>query len=614
MTSIEFDYNGKKTIIQCNNNEKLKDIFQKFLNKLGITKDSVYFIYGSNVVINEELTFDNISNELDKNRNKMIILVNDNLVEDSKMSIIKSPEIICSMCKEISKIKINSYKITLYECKNKHTIDNIIFNEYEKTQEIDISKIKCDGCKNASKSDAYGNKFYKCMNCTINLCPLCKSNHDKKHKIINYELKDYICGKHYDNLNSYCQICKENLCIQCEKEHSNHNIIYFGNLLPDINQYKNIMKELKEKIELLKKNMNEIQKIFNETLKNMEIYYNLYSHIINNYDKQKISYEVLSNIININKAGIIEDLNYIVNENHLSNKFKRILDIYNNMSTKDARELSIIYNINEDKKKQKKLKLFSKHFVKNNKSFCKMILDNKEYELLEEINVENYMKNKTLEIKLNGISNVTNMSNMFRGCDSLISLPDISELNTTNITDISGMFSGCKQLKYLPDILNWNTSNISDINDLFRECESLVTIPDISNWNTTNVTNMSGLFWDCKSLESLPDISKWNTSKVTNMNYMFSGCISLKSLPDISKWDTSKVTGMYTMFSGCKSLSKLPDISKWNTNNVSNIMGMFNGCKDNLEIPQKFKLTNTIVNKFNNGINSFGSFLSSKFK
>ena len=611
MACIEFDYNGKKTIIQCNNNEKLKDIFQKFLNKLGIAKDSVYFIYGSNTDINEELTFDNIANELDKKRNKMNILVNDSVVEDSKLSIIKSPEIICPICKEISKIKINSYKITLYKCKNGHIKDNIIFNEYEKTQEIDISKIMCHACKKVSKSDAYENKFFKCMNCKFSLCPLCKSNHDKEHKIINYELKDYICDKHYDNFNSYCQNCKENICIQCEKEHSGHYIIYFGNLLPDINQYKNIMNELKGKIDLLKNNMNEIQKIFNETLKNLETYYNLYSHTINNYDNQKISYEVLSNIININKAGIIEDLNYIVNESHLSNKFKRILDIYNNMFTRDAREITIIYDINETKKK---LKLFSKQFIKNNKNFCKMRLDNHEYELLEEINVEKYIQNKTLEIKLYGISNVTNMSNMFRGCDSLLSLPDISHLNTTNVTDISGMFSGCKKLKYLPDILDWNTSNINDINDLFRECESLVAIPDISNWNTTNVTNMSGLFWDCKSLEYLPDISKWNTSKVTNMNYMFSGCMSLKSLPDISKWDTSKVTGMYTMFSGCKSLSKLPDISKWNTNNVSNYVGMFNGCKDTLEIPQKFKLTNKIINSFNTGINNFGSFLSSKFK
>ena len=147
MTCIEFDYKGNKTIIQCNNNEKLKDIFQKFLNKLGITKDSVYFIYGSNVIKNEELTFDKISNELDKKRNKMIILVNDNMEEDSKQSTIKSPEIICPICKEISKIKINSYKITLYECKNRHIMDNIIFNEYEKTQEIDISKIICDVLK-----------------------------------------------------------------------------------------------------------------------------------------------------------------------------------------------------------------------------------------------------------------------------------------------------------------------------------------------------------------------------------------------------------------------------------------------------------------------------------
>ena len=140
--------------------------------------------------------------------------------EEQKLSIIKSPVIICPTCKEISKIKINSYKITLYECKNRHIMDNIKFNEYEKTQEIDISKIMCDACKSMSKSDAYQNKFYRCLICKVNLCPLCKANHDKGHKIINYDLKDYICDKHVSNFISYCKSCKENICIQCQEDHN----------------------------------------------------------------------------------------------------------------------------------------------------------------------------------------------------------------------------------------------------------------------------------------------------------------------------------------------------------------------------------------------------------
>ena len=35
----------------------------------------------------------------------------------------------CPECGEICRIKINDYKIKLYECKNKHEIDNISLKE-----------------------------------------------------------------------------------------------------------------------------------------------------------------------------------------------------------------------------------------------------------------------------------------------------------------------------------------------------------------------------------------------------------------------------------------------------------------------------------------------------
>ena len=43
---------------------------------------------------------------------------------------------------------------------------------------------------------------------------------------------------------------------------------------------------------------------------------------------------------------------------------------------------------------------------------------------------------------------------------------------------------------------------------MFNGCNSLISLPDISNWNTKNVTNMSYMFSDCSSLISLPNISK----------------------------------------------------------------------------------------------------------
>ena len=38
------------------------------------------------------------------------------------------------------------------------------------------------------------------------------------------------------------------------------------------------------------------------------------------------------------------------------------------------------------------------------------------------------------------------------------------------------------------------------MNDIFSDCNSLTSLPDISNWNTNNVINMSYMFSDCNSL------------------------------------------------------------------------------------------------------------------
>ena len=156
-------------------------------------------------------------------------------------------------------------------------------------------------------------------------------------------------------------------------------------------------------------------------------------------------------------------------------------------------EMIIIYKI-EDKDK---IKLFGENFIKNNKYNCNILIENKEKNIIENLNVNYNEKDRIIKIKLKEIKTITNMSYMFDGCKSLTSLPDIS---------------------------NWNTNNVKYMSNMFYNCKSLTSLPDISNWNINNVTNMSYIFYYCKSLTSLPDISKWNTNNVTFMNEMFSSC------------------------------------------------------------------------------------------
>jgi len=103
-----------------------------------------------------------------------------------------------------------------------------------------------------------------------------------------------------------------------------------------------------------------------------------------------------------------------------------INDIINNESNKDISEIDIIYNINT-----KNINIFGYDFVKNNKNICKMIINNKEYEIAEKYNVQSI--DEILKIRLKDINKVINMKGMFYGCSSLLSLSNISNLNTKKL-------------------------------------------------------------------------------------------------------------------------------------------------------------------------------------
>ena len=227
----------------------------------------------------------------------------------------------------------------------------------------------------------------------------------------------------------------------------------------------------------------------------------------------------------------------------------------------------------------KNIRIFGNLFVKENRKRCRIILNNKEYELKSFINKEYELKSfikanekKNLNIKLKIYEYLINIEEMFKECQAI---RKINKLNTLYVTNMSRIFFRCYSLSSLPDISKWITNNVNDMSYLFYECSLLSSLPDISNWNTNNVNYMNNIFSGCSSLSFLPDISKWNTNNVKDIKHIFCGCSSLSSLPNISKWNTSNVIYMNYIFCGCSSLSSLPDISKWNTNNVIDMGGIF---------------------------------------
>ena len=548
MAQVEFSFKGVSTIIQCNLDEKMKDIFQKFIDKTQIINKKIFYSYDGKTEINKELTFEEVASPEDKTKNKMNIIVLENKLESDleKKVIIKSKNIICPECKENIKMEIKNFKINLYECQNGHKMENILLNEFEYLQNKDLNSRKCDICNKINNDN-----FYKCLTCNNNICPLCTSNHCKNHKIINYDDKYYLCKKHNEKYITYCDNCKINLCALCEP-HKSHNKITYSDVLPNKEELFEKKKELKDKIYLINNDIKVLINILNSVMNNINIYYKINEDIIDNYNNnENLNYETIY-YLNQFKAddSILNELNKIIECNNIKDKFNNIFNIYTKMNID---EINIIYKVTN-----KEVKLFNESFIKKNKNNCKLIINEKEQELKEKYNFGLFSSKKdTLKIKLKGITNIINAADMFDNCKSLLALPDIYKWDTSNITNMAWMFSNCSLLS-LPNISKWNISNVTNMNHMFYGCSLLESLPDISEWDTFNVKDMSHLFRNCKKLSSLPDISKWNTSNVTNISYMFYGCSALSSLPEISKWDTSKVTDMFNMFYDCKNSLIIP--------------------------------------------------------
>ena len=75
MASIEFDFNGEKINIPFEKETTIEQILKIFEEKAGANKNNLIFLYSGNKMTNYQLTFDQIANKLDKERNKMNIVV-----------------------------------------------------------------------------------------------------------------------------------------------------------------------------------------------------------------------------------------------------------------------------------------------------------------------------------------------------------------------------------------------------------------------------------------------------------------------------------------------------------------------------------------------------------
>jgi len=164
------------------------------------------------------------------------------------------------------------------------------------------------------------------------------------------------------------------------------------------------------------------------------------------------------------------------------------------------------------------------------------------------------------------LSNATNMTNAFLGCDSLNA--NINHWNVSSITSMVQTFSGCQ--KFNQPLNNWNVSNVTSFVRMFENCVSFN--QNLNNWNVGNAQFLSFMFLGCTNFNG--DVSTWNTSSAIILESMFNSCANFNQ--PIGNWNVSNVTNMSSMFLGATNFNQ--SLNNWNTGNVTAMQDMFRNC------------------------------------
>ena len=315
---VIFIYEGFNTIIQCKEDEKMKKIIDRFLIKINPSNTNLFYIYNG-TKINFDLTFNEQANDIDKNRKKMNVIVTKRDEEKKGINEIISKDIICPECRRNILLKIKNYKINLYGCKYDHSQENILLNLFEESQKINLNEIICGFCHQNNKKNTHNNQFYICNTCKKYICPLCQSVHDKNHRIMNYNDKNYMCRNHNESFIKFCENCCENICILCEKNHKKHNLIDLSKMILDKNDLLKNIQNLKETFDKFKYKINAIKEVLNNMSLIFDLYYKINQNLFENYNINKRNFYGLKNMnyLKQNNEALINELNNVIKENKI---------------------------------------------------------------------------------------------------------------------------------------------------------------------------------------------------------------------------------------------------------------------------------------------------------
>lgn len=491
----------------------------------------------------------------------------------------------CEICKSIPSIKLeNSQNVKIfcpkclvgYEIPLKNFIENI--NENGKKQKNNLTIKEENTLKNQNR------KLYLCSECSNFNLNENKEEQEEANKIIKY----------------YCFTCNKEICNQCK------TVFHQFHLIKEINIEKFdeiINEENKENIKLfldlqrnLKNQVNSLKKVLDERMEQNENIFKLYlslfnfysdfcskNNIYNFYAQNNLLINDIQNIFTeSNKAfesELVKKISEIsvTQEQILKNKNKsdiiNLIDNYKvslNINEANHNFISAVYQTFEE---NEEVNIFNEEYKFDDSIIDpKIIINDFQSKNISQKNKIKFPDKGKYKIKILIKEPLKNMSLMFSGCSSLISV-DFSYLNTSLVTDMSNLFFNCINLEKI-NFGKLKTSLVKDMSCMFYSCSKIKEI-DISNLDTSNTENMTCMFNRCNNLTKL-NLANINTKKVQSMKGMFSHCASLENL-NLSSFLTDNVKNMKCMFFGCQNLVRL-DLSGFNIKKGCDLTKIFGGC------------------------------------
>ena len=126
-----------------------------------------------------------------------------------------------------------------------------------------------------------------------------------------------ICNEHNSKFIYFCNLCQINFCYFCKTKHNNHKYISIIEKFPSNNLYQNLEKY----INLQKKEIDKINKLFNELIKYLKNQFDVMFNSL--YDYLLSEETILSfSIDNINHINSIENIKYLFDINFPQNSKK----------------------------------------------------------------------------------------------------------------------------------------------------------------------------------------------------------------------------------------------------------------------------------------------------